>query len=102
MGPRALYFGKFGPEFKKTMVIFGISTLKFVKYGFLTHTGKFGIGSAFSKGPGSTFSKSPGPGLGPLYKGFGLLYKVCLLPSGRIFVKFELKQIFMFIIRLAS
>ena len=60
------YLGMFGLEFLKTIVIFEISTLKFVKNESLTHTGNFGIGSALSKGPGSTFSAGPGPG--PLYK----------------------------------
>ena len=40
----------------KAIVIFGISTLKFVKNKFLVNTANFGIGSTFSKGPGSTFS----------------------------------------------
>ena len=51
---------------KKTIVIFEISTLKFVQNESLTHTVNFGIESAFSKGPG------PGP---------GLLYQVCRLLS---------------------
>ena len=62
----------FGLEFLKTIVIFEISTLKFVKNESLTHTVNFCIGSAFSKGQGSTFSEGPGSGPGPLYK-------VCLL-----------------------
>ena len=62
------YLGIFGLEFQKTIVIFEISTLEFVKYESLTHTMNFGIGSAFSKGPGSAFSEGPGP-----------LYKVCRL-----------------------
>ena len=36
----------------KTIVIFEISTLKFVKNGSLTQTVNFDVGSAFSKGPG--------------------------------------------------
>ena len=44
----------------------------------LTHTGNFGIGSAFYKGPGSAFSEGPGPGPGPLYKVFRLKEdKIC-------------------------
>ena len=62
------YLEIFGLEFQKTIVIFEISTLEFVKYESLTHTMNFGIGSAFSKGPGSAFSEGPGP-----------LYKVCRL-----------------------
>ena len=54
-----------------------MSTLKFIKNEFLTHTMNFGIGSAFSKCPGSTFSEGPGPGPGP-----GPLYKVCRNTQG--------------------
>ena len=57
-----LYLGFLGKYFKKTIVIFEISTLKFVKNESLTHTVNFGIGSAFSEGP----DPSPGP-----------FYKVC-------------------------
>ena len=49
-------------------IIYEISTLKFIKNGFLTVIASFDIGSTFSKGPESTFSE----GLGP-----GLLYKIC-------------------------
>ena len=52
----------------KTIVIFEISTLEFVKNEFLTHTLNFRIGSAFSKSVGSAFSEGPGPGPIPLYK----------------------------------
>ena len=52
----------------KNIVIFEISTLKFVKYESLTVIVNFGRGSAFSKGLGSTFSEGPGPGPGPLYE----------------------------------
>ena len=62
------YLGIFGLEFQKTIVIFEISTLEFVKNECLTHTMIFGIGSAFSKGLESAFSEGPGPGLGPPYK----------------------------------
>ena len=64
------YFGIFGLEFYKTIVMFEVSTLKFFVSESLTHTVNFDIGSAFSKGLGSAFSE--GPGLGP-----GLFYKVC-------------------------
>ena len=57
------YLGICGLKFKKTIVIFEMSTLKFVKNESLTHTVNFGVGSAFSKVPGSAFSE--GPGLGP-------------------------------------
>ena len=46
------YLSIFGLEFLKTIIIFEISTLKFVKNGSLTHTVNFDVGSAFSKGPG--------------------------------------------------
>ena len=62
------YLGIFGPEFQKTIVIFEISTLKFVKNESLTYTMNFDRESAFSKGPGSAFLEGPGLGLGPLYK----------------------------------
>ena len=58
----ALFGYILGQNFKNTIVIFEISTLKFVKTDSLTRTVNFGIGSAFSEGPG------PGPGPGPLYK----------------------------------
>ena len=56
------YLSIFGPEFQKTIVIFEISTLEFVKNESLTHTINFGIGSAVSKDPMSAFSEGPGPG----------------------------------------
>ena len=56
----------------KNIVIFEISTFKFVKNESLTHTVNLGLGSVFSKGPMSAFFEGPGPGPGPLYK-------VCLL-----------------------
>ena len=82
------YLGICGLKFKKTIVIFEMSTLKFVKNESLTHTVNFGVGSAFSKVPGSAFSE--GPGLGP-----GLLYKVChyfLLMSENIQPEFTILQ----------
>ena len=62
------YLGILGLRFSKTRVIFEISTLKFVRNEFLTHTVNFGIRSAFSNGSGSAFSQGQGPGPGPLYK----------------------------------
>ena len=62
------YLSTFAQKFSKTIVIFEISTLEFVKNESLTQTVDFGIGSAFSKGPGSAFSGDSGPGPGPLYK----------------------------------
>ena len=50
------------------MVIFEISTLKFVKNESLNNTVNFGIGSAFSNGPWSAFSEGRSPGPGPFYK----------------------------------
>ena len=55
-------------EFQKTIVIFEISNLQFVKNKSLTHTMNFGVRSAFSEGPGSAFSEGLGPGPAPLYK----------------------------------
>ena len=63
-----LYLCNLRLEFYKTIVIFEISTLKFVISDSLTHAVSFSVGSIFSKDPGSTFSEGPGPGLGPLYK----------------------------------
>ena len=51
------YLGIFGLKFKKTIVMFEIRTVKFVK-----NERNFSIGSTFSKGPC--------PGAGPLYKVF--------------------------------
>ena len=52
MGRKLLYFCSLELYFEKTVVIFEISTLEFIK----------------NEGPGSTFSEGPGPGLGLLYK----------------------------------
>ena len=72
LGPKMPYLGIFGLEFQKTIVIFQISTLKFVNIG---------VGSAFAKGPGSTFSGGPFPGSGP-----GPLYNVCRRDARRRYV----------------
>ena len=58
-----------GWNLKKTMVIFEINTLQFIKNELLTNAVNFGIGSSFSKCPGLTFSEGQGSSLGPLYKG---------------------------------
>ena len=44
-----LYLGTLRLEFKKVIVIVEISTLKFVKNEFLTHTVNFGVEFTFSK-----------------------------------------------------
>ena len=48
------YLVNFGLEVSKTIVIYEISTLEFVKNKFLVHEKNFGIRSAFSEvmGPG--------------------------------------------------
>ena len=75
------YLGVFGPELKKTIVIFEMSTLEFAKNETLTHTVTFVIGFAFSESPGSTFSESPGLGLGPLYRVYlGPMFRNTPLP----------------------
>ena len=72
LGTKNGVFRYFWQEFQKTIVLFEISTLKFVISESLTHTVSFGIESAFSTIPSSAFSEDlcPGP---------GLLNKVCLL-----------------------
>ena len=62
------YVGVFRLQFQKTLVVFEISTLKFVKNDFLINTMNFGIGFAFSNGLRSPFSEGPGPGQRQLYK----------------------------------
>ena len=52
LGPKMPYLGVLKPQFHKTIVIFEISYLDFVKIEFLTDTVNFGIGFAFSEGPG--------------------------------------------------
>ena len=46
------YLGILGLEFEKTIVIFEISTLDFIKNEFSTIVVNFGIRSAFSGGAG--------------------------------------------------
>ena len=48
-GSKNALFGYFWGIISKTIVIFEISTLEFVKNESLTHTVNFGVGSAFSK-----------------------------------------------------
>ena len=60
------YLCIFGLSFKKIIVIFELSTHKFVISESLTDTVNFGIGSIISKGPGSALYEGPGPA--PLYK----------------------------------
>ena len=79
-----LSFGIFWLEFEKNILIFEISTLKFVVSVSLTHTVESGIGSIFSKGPGSAFSEGLGPNPGPRYK-------VC--PKSRILLSFIWNQL---------
>ena len=55
-GQKYLILVFLGQKYKKTIVIFEISTLEFVKNESLTDTMNFGIGSTFSES------------LGPLYE----------------------------------
>ena len=57
----------FRATFLKTVVIFEISTLGFVKKELLRNAVNFSLGSAFSKGQGFSYSS---PDLGPLNKVF--------------------------------
>ena len=57
VGKTLSYLRIFVLEYEKTIVIFEISTLEFLKNEPLSHTVNFGIGSAFSRGPGSDFLK---------------------------------------------
>ena len=52
-----LYLGIFGLEFWKTIIIFEIGNLEFVRNEFLTHTVNFGTGSAFLNVRGPFFLK---------------------------------------------
>ena len=47
-GTKIAFFGYFWARILKTIVIFDISNLKFVKNEFLTHTLSFSVGSAVS------------------------------------------------------
>ena len=58
------YLGIFGLEFQKTVVIFEVSTLEFVKNESLTYTMNFGVGSTFSKVSGVRFCGRSGSGSG--------------------------------------
>ena len=57
VGKTLSYLGIFVLEFGKTIVIFEINTLEFLKNEPLSQTVNFCIGSAFSRGPGSDFLK---------------------------------------------
>ena len=79
------HLGIFNLELKKTIVIFEISTLEFVKNVSLTHTVTFNIGFVLSESPGSAFSKNLGPGLGPLYKVYlGVMFRNASLPPYKL------------------
>ena len=66
------YLGNFGLELQKTIVIFDISTLEFVKNEHLTHAANFGIRSALFNDLMSAFLESLGLGPCPLYKVCGI------------------------------
>ena len=72
MGPKMQYLGNFALELQKTIVIFDISTLEFVKNEYLTHAMNFGVGSAFFKGLMSAFSESLALAPCPLCRGCGI------------------------------
>lgn len=62
LGSRLPDLGIFELEFNETIVIFKISTLKFIKSESLTNTVNFRRGSAFSEGPGlGLLRKTPLP-----------------------------------------
>ena len=63
-------FGYFGLEFEKTLVLFEVSTLQFIKIEILTIIVHFDRELCFSKGPRSAFSESLSPDL-------RLLFEVC-------------------------
>ena len=54
--------------FENNIAIYEVSTLEFLKNGFLNHSVNFGVGFAFSKSGAPAFSEGLGPGPGPLYK----------------------------------
>ena len=86
-GTKNDFLGIFGLEFQKTIVIFEISTLKFVKNESLTHTVDFDIGPAFSKGSRFVFSEGLGPG-----QGLGMLLYTATLHTGNWCFWFKWKQ----------
>ena len=63
IGPKLPYLSILKLEFEKSIVIFKINKLKFIKNSFLSFVVNFGIGSTFSKGPGSQFFWRSGSGL---------------------------------------
>ena len=67
-GSKNVLFRYFWARISKSIVIFEISTLEFVKNESLTHTVNFGIGSGFSG--------DPGPGPCPLYKVCPFILKI--------------------------
>ena len=68
-GTKNALFGSFWAGiFKKTIVIFEICTIGFIKNEFLTYTEIFGIGFAFSNSSGSVFSEDLSPSPGQLYR----------------------------------
>ena len=82
---KLLYLGYFWARTLKTIVIFEISTLKFVKNEFWTHTVTFGIGPAFFKGPSSSFSEGPGP----TWAVFWVLFLYLFFETGQSFFYLE-------------
>ena len=69
-GPKIPYLDIFGLKVWNALVIFEISTLKFIQKRVFNSYSEFWNRSAFSKVSGSTFSEGPGPA-------WDLLYKVC-------------------------
>lgn len=65
--------GTFETEFKHTIVIFEMSTMKFLKCKSLINSANFDIGSDSPKGSGSTLSEDPGPSTGPFYEVWHML-----------------------------
>ena len=63
-GTKNSLFGYLWVRVLKAIVIFEITTLKFVISESLTHIVNFGVGFAFSKRLGSTFSEGSVPGSG--------------------------------------
>ena len=65
--------GTFETEFKNTIVIFEMSTMKFLKGNSLINSAKFDIGSDSPKDSGSTLSEDASPSTGPLYEVWHML-----------------------------